>query len=168
MKPDEEGFMYPIVDESICINCGLCEKTCPELNLQENKNPIDVFAAINPNAEIRLKSSSGGVFFYLAEKIINQGGAVIGACYDKNWRVKHEVAYTLDDVQKMRGSKYVQSRMNDVYLQTKKLLQNGIPVLFSGTSCQIMALKLFLNKEYDKLLAVELICAGVAKSSFVE
>ena len=97
MKPDEEGFMYPIVDESICINCGLCEKTCPELNLQENKNPIDVFAAINPNAEIRLKSSSGGVFFYLAEKIINQGGAVIGACYDKNWRVKHEVAYTLDD-----------------------------------------------------------------------
>lgn len=161
MKPDEEGFMYPIVDESICINCGLCEKTCPELNLQENKNPIDVFAAINPNAEIRLKSSSGGVFFYLAEKIINQGGAVIGACYDKNWRVKHEVAYTLDDVQKMRGSKYVQSRMNDVYLQTKKLLQNGIPVLFSGTSCQIMALKLFLNKEYDKLLAVELICAGV-------
>ena len=146
MKPDEEGFMYPIVDESICINCGLCEKTCPELNLQENKNPIDVFAAINPNAEIRLKSSSGGVFFYLAEKIINQGGAVIGACYDKNWRVKHEVAYTLDDVQKMRGSKYVQSRMNDVYLQTKKLLQNGIPVLFSGTSCQIMALKLFLNK----------------------
>lgn len=161
MKPDEEGFMYPIVDESICINCGLCEKTCPELNLQENKNPIDVFAAINPNAEIRLKSSSGGVFFYLAEKIINQGGAVIGACYDKNWRVKHEVAYTLDDVQKMRGSKYVQSRMNDVYLQTKKLLQNGIPVLFSGTSCQIMALKLFLNKEYDKLLAVELIGAGV-------
>ena len=100
MKPDEEGFMYPIVDESICINCGLCEKTCPELNLQENKNPIDVFAAINPNAEIRFKSSSGGVFFYLAEKIINQGGAVIGACYDKNWRVKHEVAYTLDDVQK--------------------------------------------------------------------
>lgn len=68
MKPDEEGFMYPIVDESICINCGLCEKTCPELNLQENKNPIDVFAAINPNAEIRLKVLQVVSFFILQKK----------------------------------------------------------------------------------------------------
>lgn len=161
MRSDEEGFYYPIVDATNCIDCGLCEKTCPVINRGEPQTPIKVYAGRNSNERIREKSSSGGVFWHIAEQVIEKDGIVVGALFDENWEVYHGFAKTKDELEKMRGSKYVQSRLTGVYSEIKKLLNGGKLVLFSGTSCQVSALLLFLRKKYDNLLTVELICAGV-------
>ena len=85
MQEDEEGFLYPVVDAGMCINCGLCEKVCPVLNQGEERKPLGVYAAMNPNEAERLQSSSGGIFTMLAEKVISEGGIVFGAKFDEKW-----------------------------------------------------------------------------------
>lgn len=88
---DIEGFLYPIVNKDLCIDCRLCEKVCPFLNLNDPRKPVKVLAAINPNEEIRMKSSSGGIFTMLAEAVIDKGGVVFGARFDKNWEVMQTI-----------------------------------------------------------------------------
>lgn len=161
MHEDEEGFSYPIVDTSACIECGLCEKVCPVLNQAEAKRPLDVYAAINPNEEVRLNSSSGGIFTQLAEKVIADGGVVFGARFDEHWEVVHDYCDTLAGLAAFRGSKYAQSRIGACYRHAENFLKAGRRVLFSGTSCQIAGLHRFLGKEYDNLLTVDVICHGV-------
>lgn len=158
---DNKGFRYPTVNKEKCINCGLCEKVCPVLNEGKPHKPIKTFAVINPDLEVRLDSSSGGFFSLLAEYVINKGGVAFGACFDKEWNVVHDYIDTVEDLYKLRGSKYVQSHNIDSYIITKKFLQEGRLVLFSGTSCQISGLKLFLRKEYNNLLTVDVVCHGV-------
>lgn len=166
LKEDEEGFLYPFVDENICIGCGLCEKVCPVLHQPDTgRKPIAVYAAKNKDEEIRRNSSSGGVFSALAERTINEGGVVFGACFDDKWEVIHAYAETSEDLEKFRGSKYVQSRIGNTYKEAEEFLKSGRPVLFSGTPCQIAGLKLFLRKEYTNLLTVDIICHGVPSPS---
>ena len=161
MKTDEEGFSYPVVDTGRCIGCGLCERVCPVLNRMQPRTPLVCYAAKNPDEEIRMKSSSGGVFTMLAERTIRNGGVVFGARFDENWDVIHDYAETIDGIGKFRGSKYVQSRIGDCFKKAKQFLDTGREVLFSGTPCQIAGLKLFLRKNYANLLAVDIICHGV-------
>jgi len=161
LKEDHEGFLYPNVNKSLCINCHLCEKVCPVLNKKNNKKPLIALASINTNENIRLKSSSGGIFTLLAEKIIAKGGVVFGAAFDKNWEVHHEEASAIEDLCKFRGSKYVQSRIENSYKRAEYLLKEGKNVLFSGTPCQIAGLKCFLQKEYSNLTTIDFICHGV-------
>lgn len=158
---DEEGFLYPRVDKTVCIDCGLCEKVCPVLNQSEGHEPVAVYAAKNPNEEIRMQSSSGGIFTMLAERIIDEGGVVFGACWDKDWNVVHDYAESKEDIAKFRGSKYVQSNIGETFKQTETFLIEGRKVLFSGTPCQIAGLKHFLLKDYDNLLTIEIICHSV-------
>lgn len=161
MQEDEEGFLYPVVDQSVCIDCGLCEKVCPVINLNESRQPLQVFAAKNRNEDQRLRSSSGGIFILLAEYIIKQGGIVFGARFDKNWEVEHAYAETLEELEPLMRSKYVQSRIGNTYKEAEQFLKQGRQVLFVGTPCQIAGLKKFLRKEYENLLAVDFICHGV-------
>lgn len=161
MKEDGEGFLYPIVDLENCIDCGLCEKVCPCLNEKESKEPLISYAAVNIHDEVRNESSSGGVFTALSISIISEGGVVFGAKYDENWCVMHHFAETVDDCRAFRGSKYVQSRIGNLYKQVEYFLRAGRRVLFSGTPCQISALKNFLRKEYDNLVLVDVVCHGV-------
>jgi len=161
LKEDNEGFLYPEVDKSICIDCGLCEKVCPVLHQCEPRKPLKVYAAKNLDEEIRRQSSSGGVFTLLAEQIIQEGGVVFGARFDENWEVKHDYTETIEGLAAFRGSKYVQSRMGDNYRKAEDFLKQGRKVLFSGTPCQIAGLKRFLRKEYDNLLAIDFVCHGV-------
>lgn len=162
LEEDAEGFVYPVVNKENCINCGLCEKVCPVLYQNESpKKPLQAYAAINPNEQIRLNSSSGGIFTMLAESVIKQNGVVFGASFDSEWNVRHEVIRTLDGLNWLRGSKYVQSNIGHTYSQTERLLKKGTCVLFSGTPCQIAGLKRFLRKDYDNLLTVDFICHGV-------
>lgn len=161
MKEDEQGFLYPIVDTTTCIDCGLCEKVCHILNPGEEKEPIQVLAAKNKNEDQRLKSSSGGTFILLAEHIIRQGGVVFGARFDTNWEVEHCYAETIEELEPLMRSKYVQSKIGNTYKQVEEFLKNGRKVMFVGTSCQIAGMKRFLRKEYDNLLAVDFICHGV-------
>lgn len=161
MQEDEKGFLYPKVDDNLCINCGLCEKVCPMLNSKEKVEPQQVCAAINPDEEIRRNSSSGGVFTMLAESVIKEGGVVFGAIWNEQWEVVHSYTESLDGLSAFRGAKYSQSIIGDTYRQAQKFLKAGRKVLFSGTGCQIAGLKFFLRKEYDNLLTVEIACHGV-------
>lgn len=161
MQEDEEGFLYPVVDQSVCIDCGLCEKVCPVINPSETRQSLQVFAAKNRNEDQRLRSSSGGIFILLAEHIIKQGGVVFGARFDKNWEVEHAYAETLEELEPLMRSKYVQSRIGNTYKEAEQFLKQGRQVLFVGTPCQIAGLKKFLRKEYENLLAVDFICHGV-------
>lgn len=158
---DSEGFLYPEVDESICIDCGLCEKVCPVLHQGEERKPLNVYAARNKDEEALRHSSSGGIFTLLAKAIINDGGVVFGARFDRDWNVIHSWTETIEGISVFCGSKYVQSSIGDTYREARNFLNQGRKVLFSGTPCQILGLKKFLTKEYDKLYCIDVICHGV-------
>lgn len=134
MKRDTEGFLYPKVDTTICIECGLCEKVCPIINQFEEKRPSAVYAAKNNDELERLSSSSGGIFILVAKQVISEGGVVFGARFDDNWNVLHDYCEIVEELSKFQGSKYVQSRIGDSYKTVEKFLKNGRKVLFSGTS----------------------------------
>lgn len=161
MIEDKEGFLYPMVDITKCIDCGLCEKTCPVIDHSESNKPLQIFAAYNRDEDIRKKSSSGGIFTLLAEKIISEGGVVFGARFVENFNVRHDYTETVGELAKFRGSKYLQSRMLDNYTNVKRFLDADRKVLFSGTPCQIAGLKHFLRKPYENLLTVDCVCHGV-------
>lgn len=161
MKSDNEGFWYPQMEQANCINCGLCERVCPILHkITVNRAP-QAYAAYLGDEKTRMESSSGGIFTALAEDVSKQGGVVFGACFDKNFDVVHDYAETIQELEKFRGSKYVQSKIGDTYRQAKDFLETGRPVLFSGTPCQIGGLKSYLGKEYNNLICQDLICHGV-------
>ncbi len=161
MKYDEEGFLYPYIDQSMCVDCGMCKKTCP-VNNDYIANPKGVaYACINKDDKIRSLSSSGGVFTALAERVIEQNGTVFGAAFDDDFEVVHTYINDASQLFRQRGSKYVQSRIGSTYKEAKEFLDDGKLVLFSGTPCQIAGLKAYLGKNYENLITVDLICHGV-------
>jgi ferredoxin len=161
MRSDAEGFLYPYIETNKCINCGLCEKVCPVINQAEGRLPIITLAAKNPNKQIQLSSSSGGVFTAIAEKVIKKGGVVFGVRLDETHKAVHSFTSNLEGLEEFRGSKYVQSDIGKSYIKVEEFLKVGRMVLFSGTPCQIAGLKLFLRKDYPNLLTVDLVCHGV-------
>lgn len=161
MVEDSEGFLYPMIEVEKCIDCGACERSCPILKQDEERMPLKVVATFNPNLPIRMCSSSGGVFSQLAESVINNHGVVFGASFDSRWNVHHVFVEALKDLSRLRGSKYVQSRIADSYQKVKFFLKANRLVLFSGTPCQIAGLKRFLGREYDNLLTVDVACHGI-------
>lgn len=158
---DEEGFLYPKVNKSACIDCGICEKVCPLLIEAKVVEPLKVLSAYNLDEQIRLKSSSGGIFTLLAESIIQKGGVVFGARFDNHWNVILDYTDSIDGIDAFRGSKYSQAFVGDTFKQCKQFLESGRQVLFTGTPCQIAGLRLFLHKDYDNLLAVDIFCHSV-------
>lgn len=163
MVSDKEGFEYPKVNKMNCINCNLCEKICPVLydgHNQIKSEPI-AYAAFNKNEEIRMQSSSGGIFTLLAESTIQQGGVVFGACFNKEFEVVHDYVEKAENLSRFRGSKYVQSKIGNSYKQVEKFLIQGRYVLFTGTPCQIGGLHAYLGKAYRKLFVQDIICHGV-------
>lgn len=162
MEKNEEGFLYPVFNEEKCVKCGLCNKVCPAMDSYFRLNTgFEPSAYIcYANTDIRLKSSSGGIFTLLAENILNNNGYVCGAAYDSNWYVRHKIINNVNDLDELRVSKYLQSDTNEVYKEIKKLLKNKELVLFSGTPCQVAGLFGFLGKDYENLLTVEMVCHG--------
>ena len=161
MKVDKEGFWYPEVDKEKCIECRLCEKRCPILNDMSVVNDPKAYACYNKDDRIREESSSGGIFTLLASYIIDKGGIVYGASFNQNFEVEHIEVTNKEDLSKLRGSKYVQSKLGNTYSKIKEHLNQDRLVYFSGTPCQIDGLLCFLNKRYDKLICQDLICHGV-------
>lgn len=163
MIENNEGFLYPKVDDDKCIECGLCEKVCPAISpLKMENSESKAFAAINNNETIRMESSSGGVFTAIAEKIIKTGGKVFGAKFSEDFKsVIHSWTDDLYGLKDFRGSKYLQSNVNNSFKECERFLKAGEKVLFSGTPCQIQGLKKYLRKEYDNLLTIDFICHGV-------
>ena len=164
MKENKQGYSYPDIDKNKCISCGLCEKVCPILNkLKKSKIQNQKFYAVkNKNEEIRSISSSGGVFNEIADYFLKNNGVVYGAIFTKDFKVNHIRAEKESDKNKMRGSKYVQSDIQDVYKNIERDLKENKQVLFSGTPCQIAAVKKYLGKEEENLVTCDIICHGVS------
>lgn len=164
MEEDEEGFRYPYLNESECIKCGMCEKVCPALNEDILKKSFEngkKFISFAKSDKDKMKGSSGGIFPLLAEKVIKEKGVVYGAVFDyKNKMVEH-IASEQPEKDGVFRSKYVQSYIGMSYKKVEAQLKKGIPVLFCGTPCQIIGLKMYLEKEYINLYAIDFRCHGV-------
>lgn len=161
MTEDADGFCYPRVDKSACVGCGRCLQACPLLKANRTLNGQKAYAAANKDDAARLAGSSGGIFTILAENILDKGGVVFGAAFDEDLSVKHVFISDKKDIFRLNGSKYVQSRIGEAYRQARDFLNEGKMVLFSGTPCQISGLKAYLDKEYENLFCVDLVCHGV-------
>ena len=164
MKPDNEGFLYPVINKQLCIDCGLCKNVC---NLQLNKPNRSIYPYVygvkNKNESIRLNSTSGGAFSVIAEYIIRNGGYVYGAAFDDAFDVVHVRAEQLQQLNNIRGTKYVQSDIRGIYHSVFEDLTNQRRVLFTGTPCQCGGLRKFLSlKKCDmsSLLLCDIICHG--------
>ena len=161
MTPDKEGFAYPVVQDDLCVECGLCTKVCPELQPEACLNPRGtLYAAQAKSNAVLERSSSGGIFSVVAEHILQQGGAVVGAELNDQMKVCHAVVDSQEDLIRLCGSKYVQSDTTGIYREVKDLLKAGRLVFFTGTPCQVAALNLYLGKLYDNLLTADLVCHG--------
>lgn len=167
MSSDYEGFKYPIVDEARCIQCGICIKVCP-WRKEKYQRPINcftepiVYAAKCKDKNIRLNSTSGGIFTVLSDYILQLQGGICGAVYNTSTqKVEHTITFTTEGRNKMRGSKYVQSELSNTFQDIKTLLEQDKWLLFTGTPCQTAGLLSFLKKDYPKLVIVDILCHSV-------
>ena len=167
MTINDEGFVYPVIKESLCVDCGMCEKVCPNNSLVK-KEYAKPYLAWNNNAKIRSVSSSGGIFSAIAEEIISYGGVVCGAAYNNDMTVRHIIVDNIDDLSKLRGSKYTQSLIGDTYIEIKKHLKDNRWVYFVGTPCQVAGLKNYLRKDYSNLITSDLVCHGVPSGELLK
>ena len=163
MLPDQEGFLTPVIDSSLCINCGLCDKVCPMAHSDklESKCHDNVYVGALKDLQELSKSQSGGAFWALAKAVIQNEGIVYGCGYKGHFVAAHKRAETIEQCEEFRKSKYVQSDMGDCYMQIQEDLQAGRNVLFSGTPCQCAGLQSFLGKKYENLIVCDIICHGV-------
>lgn len=161
MQADKEGFLYPKIDSKKCIDCGICIKKCPVHKIVSPKICKETISLIADDEIILHNSSSGGTFSILANYVLDNNGIVFGAGYDENNSVVHQYITKKEELAKLQKSKYVQSAIKDTFHQAKEFLNASKMVLFVGTPCQIAGLKKFLNREYESLITVDLICSGV-------
>ena len=158
MRRDREGFDYPVANPDICIECGKCETVCPVINPLSESDPLAVFAG---RSEADMEgSSSGGLFPMLAGKFIQEGGVVYGAAFMEDLTVGHVDVTDVDGLQKLKGSKYVQSDLYAVFEEVRDSLKAGRKVLFSGTPCQVAGLNRYLGGRQSNLLTVDVACHG--------
>lgn len=161
MLPDREGFRYPTVTDA-CIQCGLCSYICPALKQREKRSAPAVFAAWNPDQEIRQASTAGGVFALLADYVLEGGGVVFGAALDEELHVRHTAISSPSELPALLGSKPIQSDIGDSYSRVRHYLEQGRRVLFSGTPCQVDGLYRYLGEYPENLLTVDVLCRGVS------
>lgn len=161
MEEDDEGFLYPKVYVTDCVDCGLCEKVCPVINRFSSSHVQGSFACFTNDENVRSTSSSGGILHEISKFVFAKGGVMYGACFDEKWEVYHGCADNIVDAVKFRGSKYVQSKIGNVYRDIRSILKKGQKVLFVGTPCQVSGLNHFLQKKYDNLIAIDIVCHSV-------
>lgn len=161
MIRDKEGFAYPVVDSARCVRCGRCKLVCPVKNHAPGNHTNQYLGAQARRKKVRYTSSSGGVFPILAEYVLGQKGVVYGAGYNERMEVVHQKAENPKELQRLKRTKYAQSDMTNIFRDIRRQLAEKRWVLFCGTPCQAQALRLFLNREYDRLIIMDLVCYGV-------
>ena len=166
MSYDKDWHLYPEVDSS-CINCGKCLSVCPQYQEKPNNEEPIGYAVAAPD-DVRMESSSGGVFYILAKYIIDNGGYVAGAVFDEQWQVKHILSNSLGDIVRMQHSKYVQSQTAGIYSEVLAKLKEGVTILFTGTPCQVAALRNFVGDKEYPLFVADILCHGVPSPKVFE
>ena len=172
MEWSAEGFLIPKVNTESCINCGLCAKQC--IALEEKPAYTDDIESVaswggwNKNEATHLQSSSGGIFTALAERALMDGGCVFGVVWQDKYTAVFSKAETIEGLVRMRGSKYTPAIPGKVYQEVLAELKTGRQVLFSGTPCQVHALKKYLRKPFDNLLTIDIVCHGAPSHLLLE
>lgn len=161
MRPDEEGFLYPLVDEEKCVKCDLCNRICPIMHPKTKEENTQGYVIRNKNADILFESTSGGAFTAFAEYVLHRQGVVYGAGYDRDMRVICKRATESEQLSEMRGSKFVQSTLGNIFQEVQADLHKGLLVLYTGTPCQIAGLLSYLGEKPDNLLCMDFVCRGV-------
>lgn len=167
MVEDENGFIYPKIDESKCINCGLCKKVCPSLDDCKFNSTIKCYACQQKESDKLSKSTSGGLAYIFSEYILNSNGIVYSSVFENGFKIQHVRIDNINDLSNIRGSKYVHSYINSCYSDVKKDLLDNKKVLFIGTPCQVAGLKKYLIKEYSNLYTIDIICHGVPSQKYL-
>lgn len=165
---DELHKTIPVIDTEKCIECGLCRKVCPALNQSEYREPLHCYASWTKNSADQIDCASGGIATTLSRSFMRNGGKVYGTAYEKNLDLKIKMAASEEDLEVFKSSKYVQSDTADSYISVKEQLQQGKEVLYIGTPCQINGLLHFLQKPYENLYTVDLICHGVPPIEYLK
>lgn len=168
MVEDEFGYIYPQINSTKCIDCGYCKRVCPFAEIEQRES-IRCYAGVNINREQRMLSSSGGIFSAIATKFLKEQGLVCGASMTiRNGRadIRHIVIDSVDELPKLQGSKYVQSSLTSCFTELSGALKKGKKILFSGTPCQVSAVKKMFSKYSGQLYTIDLICHGVPSQSF--
>lgn len=160
------GFIYPRVDETKCVSCDLCNKVCHLENYIQPKNTPAAYAAVHRDNNTVLKSTSGGLFSAISEKILSDNGVVYGCAFDENLKPRHIKAENTTQLASLCGSKYIQSDIGNCYNEILNDLRQNRIVFFTGTPCQVAGLKAFLGKDYDNLFTADLICHGVPSYAY--
>lgn len=162
MTPDEEGFVYPLIEEDKCVHCGLCQKVCHEVNDNVfNTGRHKYFGLMLKDDNLLMKSSSGGAFTAICSAI-GDDAIICGSSFDETLKAHHLcVENNEEGINRLRKSKYLQSDLREVFVEIKHYLRDGRNVLFTGTACQVAALYTFLGGKPDNLYTVDLICHGV-------
>ena len=168
MQYDEYGVLYPIIDEDKCINCGSCSKVCQIHNKAEYNEPIHTYASWTNDYKDRITSSSGAIASVLYNKIIQRKGIAVGVSYNKDLKLIYSYADEKKDLLKYKGSKYSQSYVGEIYNQVRDFLIKDKEVLFVGSPCQVNGLKLFLQRDYEKLITVDIICHGMPSQKYLD
>lgn len=169
MEYDDEGFKYPVIDKEKCINCGACYNICPNIKKDESNTILKAYGVKHKDEKERLTSRSGGVFVALSDYILNQNGVVYGAELTKNFTVIHSRATNKEERNKFKGSKYIQSDMANIIKSVEQDLKANKKVLFSGTPCQVSAVKACIRGKYkDNLYTCDLICHGVPSETIFQ
>ena len=167
-EADDIGALYPIVDTEKCINCGLCSKVCPNNNPPIFRRPVRAYASWSKNEIQRCTSASGGIAAEMYKYVISNGGFSAGVTYDMTQGAIYIPLDNVDDIQKVKNSKYTFSNTNGIYKQIKEKLNSGTEVLFIGLPYQVAGLLNFLRKTYEHLITVDIICHGLAPTEYVQ
>lgn len=167
MSEDAFGMKMPIIDDMLCVECGLCKKVCPSLSSVALRQPISYFAAWANQAKIRNDAASAGIVSAVSFNVLSSGGVVFGTCF-KDSKLIFDYITSVEDLDKFKGSKYIHADVNNAYTLVKKFVSENRRVLFVGTPCQIAGLKSYLRKDYDNLLTIDLVCHGVSPQKYLQ
>lgn len=170
MRADGKGFVYPDIDQQLCIECGKCKRVCAFQNVSYNESLKGTYAAVSTNTDVR-ESASGGLFASFAKAVLEDNGVVYGCAMiyeNEKLQPKHICVTCIEELALLKGSKYVQSDIGYIYQDVRNRLKTGVTVLFSGTPCQIAGLRGFLEKEYKNLFTIDIICHGVPSVQFFQ
>ena len=162
------GFNYPLIDVDVCVDCGRCENVCPIDSDLKKPDGQRAYAVVLKDKDTLLKSTSGGMFSALAGYVFENKGVVYGCSMESGFQVKHIRVSLEMDLEKLRGSKYVQSNTENTFAQAEADLKNGLVVLYTGTPCQIAGLYSYLGKEYDNLITADIVCHGVGSQKYFD
>lgn len=168
LPEDEYGFIHSKINAELCIQCHLCEKTCPAFVKTEKNAPLKIFAAVCKDKNIQKTSASGGIAYSLCQEILQDGGVAYGCCEENYFTIRHIRVDKIEDLRLLQNSKYVQSDIGYIMRNVKKDVKDGKKVIFTGTPCQIAGLLNYLKKTYDNLFTVDVICHGVCPMTMLK